>query len=281
MPSVSIIVISLDGSRGGNVPKLLQDIERQTVKEKELFVVTHTSPNGKARNEGIRKAKGEFLIFLDDDVRLGHERIFQNLLKGFEEKQNVGMTGGSIRLPQDANAFMKRVGEELPRWQIPVVEKAKESDLVTTACCAIPRKVLDDVGLFHEGLRRGVDPELRARLRKRGYPILLLPDTFFFHPLPKNLKELIEYSYSRGAGAAYGQRYFPNLRYEVPAFGKELQKEKRPFLYRLFRNLSVLGLALLTFKWLRLTDELSYGVGFVSFYLKSTLSGASHGEKAS
>ncbi|MBI4437185.1 MAG: glycosyltransferase family 2 protein [Candidatus Omnitrophica bacterium] len=268
MPKISVIVISLDGSREENVPRLLEDIQSQTVKDQELCVITRVSPNGKARNEGIRKTGGEFLIFLDDDVRLGHAKVFENLLRPFDGNEKIGMTGGSIRIPPDANFLMRRLGSELPRWQVPIVKSPKESDLVTTACCAIPREVLEKVGLFHEGLCRGVDPEFRARLRQAGYKIILMPDTYFFHPLPRTLRGLVSFSLARGMAAGYGARYYPELQYEVPPLGKESWKERRSLLYRSFRKVWSIIQSLLTFKFLRLIADLSYAIGFLAFYLK-------------
>ncbi|MFH1858525.1 MAG: glycosyltransferase [Candidatus Omnitrophota bacterium] len=269
MPEISVIVSSFDGSRAGNVPRLLEDVRKQTLQDAELIVVTGVSPNGKARNEGIRKTRGKFLIFLDDDVRLGHKKVFENLLKFLETDAAVGMTGGSIRVPKDANNFMRRLGQELPRWQVPIAASPEESDVVTTACCAVPRAVVEKTGLFHEGLRRGVDPEFRARLRKAGYKIILVPDTYFFHPLPNTLKALAAFSYKRGVAAAYGQRYYPKLRFEVPPAGKDIRYERRSLLFRLLRKGGTLLACLLTLKWLRLSDELCYGMGFFVFYAQT------------
>ena len=278
MPRVSVIVISFDSSREGNVPHLLEDAQKQTVKDQELCVIHHVSPNGRARNEGIRKTSGEFLIFLDDDVRLGHEKVFENLLRPFEENEKVGMTGGSIRIPPDANFLMRRLGSELPRWQAPLVKSPTESDLVTTACCAIPREVFEKVGLFHEELLRGVDPEFRARLRRSGYKIILMADTYFFHPLPRTLRGLVSFSVARGMAAGYGARYYPELQYEVPPVGKESWKERRSLSYRFFRKVWSILRSLLTFKFLRLIADLSYAIGFLAFYLKAL---CTHDQKGS
>ena len=63
-PKVSIIIPSLDGSREGNVSRLVEDIRKQSFQDYELILVKGESPNGHARNVGVRKAKGEILDIL-------------------------------------------------------------------------------------------------------------------------------------------------------------------------------------------------------------------------
>jgi len=72
------------------VEKLLGDLERQTVQDFEIIMPIGIKPNGKARNEGVRKAKGRYLVCVDDDVRLGHERVIENLLKPLLEVEREG-----------------------------------------------------------------------------------------------------------------------------------------------------------------------------------------------
>jgi len=89
-PLVSVIIPSLDGHRSGNVEKLLTDLEQQTVQDFEILMPIGIKPNGKARNEGVRKAKGRYLVCIDDDVRLGHERVIENLLAPLLEVERTG-----------------------------------------------------------------------------------------------------------------------------------------------------------------------------------------------
>ena len=57
-PKVSVIIPSLDGYRDGNVPRLLEDISRQSYRKLEVFVVKAVKPCGRAHNHGAQRAKG-------------------------------------------------------------------------------------------------------------------------------------------------------------------------------------------------------------------------------
>ncbi|MBD3184294.1 glycosyltransferase, partial [Candidatus Poribacteria bacterium] len=132
IPSVSVIIPSLDGSRDGNVPKLLDDLSKQTIQPLDIHVVKGVKPNGLARNVGVKEAKGDVLVFLDDDIRLGHEHIIENLIFPLIDDNSMGMTGASIQIPEDSSWFQKATARQTERNEFPVVDKITESDMVLT-----------------------------------------------------------------------------------------------------------------------------------------------------
>ncbi len=104
---VSVIIPSLDGSRKGNVQRLKKQLAEQTLKPCEVIVIVGVSPNGRARNQGAEKASGKYLVFIDDDVTLGHERVLVNLIQPFLERDDLGITGPSQQIPEDSNWLQK------------------------------------------------------------------------------------------------------------------------------------------------------------------------------
>ncbi len=90
---ISVIIPSFDGIRGGNVEKLKHDLDAQTLKPHEVILSIGISPNGKARNEGVKKASGNFYVFIDDDVTLGCNDMLEKLIRPFFEDPSIGMTG--------------------------------------------------------------------------------------------------------------------------------------------------------------------------------------------
>ena len=60
--------------------------------------------------------------------------------------------------------------------------QGRETKLLMGFCLALPRKVLDEVGLLDEDLFLGSeDLEISWRLRQKGYKLLIAADTFIYH----------------------------------------------------------------------------------------------------
>ena len=267
--NISVIIPSFDGYRGGNVPKLLDDLKRQSIKDFELHVVKGIMPNGKARNEGVRLAKCDYLVFIDDDVRLGNEFVLGNLIKTLKQDEGIGIAGASRLLPPDANNFQKRVSKELPRTTFPVVKDIVETDMATHDCMAMRKEIYESVGGEHEKLVRGTDPDLRYRIRKKGLKVVVIPDTWIYHPLPDNLKHLIQKAFKNGIGAAWVFKNFPHLVYEAPEGNVRDFVPKRNFPYRVIRGLMRILIALFRFKFILLSFQIAYAYGYVCGLFKS------------
>lgn len=263
VPFVSIIIPSYDGYRGGNVPKLIEDIKNQSFKNFELHIVKGVKPNGKARNEGVKNAKGEILVFIDDDVRLGNSEVIKNLIEPFSQYKTIGISGTSRFLPPDANKFQKIAEVQIPRSYFPIVERITESDMATHDCIAIPKDIYEKVGMENEFLLRGTDPDLRFRVRKAGFKTIIVANTWIYHPLPQSLAELAKKSFNNGMGSGWVFRHYPEFVYEVPEHGELPDVARRSFLYRVIRVILRIILALITFKFLRLIFTVSYGIGYL------------------
>ena len=234
---VSVIIPSWDASRSGNLPLLLAELNQQSTKPDEFCVVEHTSPNGHARNVGVERSHGEILVFLDDDVRLGCPDIVSSFVDYLTQHPDLGMVGTSQLLPPDSSTFQKKCAEQLTRCQSPVVEIVTDSDMVTTQCCALRRSVLQQVGGFHDKILRGVDPELRHRVRQAGFRVAVVPSVWHYHPMPANLKSLLQMAWRDGTASAFARRHFPEtILFNPDGHVGEFQA-RRPFILRICNNI--------------------------------------------
>lgn len=214
-PRVSVVIPSSDGDRNGNVPLLLQDLKRQSFKEMEVTVVIGVSPQGKAINQGVTGSKGEILVILDDDSRLSSVDTIASLVRVIDADPKIGMAGASIVQPEDANRLQRMAAREFPRLAMDVVDEVTDSDMPCHGCCAFPRQVFDEVGGERENIVRGLDPDLRHRLRRKGYRVVLVPRMTVSHPLPATMRGFIRMFYRNGRGSAYIQRHHPGLIYDT------------------------------------------------------------------
>ena len=279
--SVSVIIPSADGSRAGNVDLLVHDIETQTLRPCEVLVIKGVSPSGLARNGGGRRASGEVLVFLDDDVRLGHERVLEGMIRVLEDER-IGMVGAAQLLPTDSSSFQRAAGRQIPRSQSAVVDKLTESDMVTTGCCAIRRAVFWELGGFNEHIPRGVDPEMRYRVRRRGLRIVVAPRVWYYHPMPANWHELCRMYFRNGQQSAEAVWRMPEAALENADVhvGQFVVRRSAP--YRAGRHIGRFFLRLLMFRWIGIVSQGTYLAGYVSRWSQlcrgHARSGSQHGE---
>jgi GT2 family glycosyltransferase len=263
VPRVSVIIPSRDGHRGGCVPRLLESVARQTYSDYEVRLVIGVFPQGKAINQGVAETAGEILLILDDDSWLANTGVFQRLVDALDSDSRIGMAGASIVPPPDATAFQRRAGRQFPRFNTPEVEVITDSDLACHGCCAIPRAIFTAIGGEREDLIRGLDPDLRVRLRAAGCRVVLVPGASIHHPLPGGWKNLLRMFFRNGRGSAYAQRFHPETVYETHErlSGHNFQP-RRPVVYRVLRFPLRLLRALLLGQFLRFAAYASYACGY-------------------
>jgi len=262
-PRVSVIIPSLDGHRGGCVPRLLESVEGQTFRDFEIHVVEGVSPQGRAINRGADQSRGDILLILDDDSCLADETVFQKLVDAIDGDPTVGMAGTSIVVPPDATPFQRRAAAQFPRFNTPVVERVTDSDLACHGCCAIPKRVFEEVGREREDILRGLDPDLRARMREARYRVVLAPHARIHHPLPDGWRRLLRVFFRNGYGSAYARKLHPDSVYETHEdLDATRFTAKTSLAYRVARFPLRLAKALLQGKLMRFGAYCSYACGY-------------------
>lgn len=266
MATVSVIIPTWGDKRSRNVENLLVDLHKQTLKPTSVELVRNVAPNGRARNVGAARTSSEVLVFLDDDVRLGHECVLESLVRALE-RPDFGLVGTSQLLPPDSSDFQRSLARQLTRSQSQVVNAFLDSDMVTTQCCAIRRDVFERLGGFHEGLLRGVDPEFRHRVRGSGLRIVVVPDVWHFHPVPGSLQQLARLAFRDGySSAQVAQRYPEAVLYNPEGHVGEFEARQGP-LVRYARRLLGVVRQVVAGQWLGAL----YGSVYVAGYLWAVL----------
>lgn len=264
---LAVVIPSLDGAAP---PGLLTDLESQTMPPAQIEVVSGVRPSGRARNEGAGRVRAEVLVFLDADVRLGGPEVLERLVLALRREPTLGMVGSAQQLPPDSNGFQRACARQLPRMICPVVAVLTDSDMATTACCAIPRKVFEELGGFDPDIPRGVDPEFRHRLRLRGYRVAVAPGAVHYHPPPAGPWELARTAFRNGRAAAVVARLSPEAVLDTPDGHVGSFAPRTELQGRLARKARALLLALRQGAFLRLGYELAYLAGYGAGILART-----------
>jgi cellulose synthase/poly-beta-1,6-N-acetylglucosamine synthase-like glycosyltransferase len=213
-PTIAVVIPSL---KGAPLPELEASIAMQTMCPQQVEFSAGVRPNGRARNEGAARTAADILVFVDDDAVLGNEYVIENLVAPLLEDEQIGITGASKLLPPDASAWQRWVAREVPRVVHPVVHRPLETNPdppayyceITTTCCAMRRTVFEESGGFSNTLVRGVDTEFFIRVRRLGYRLVLVPNTWAYHPAPATPYALLRKHFLYGLGHSQEVRSDP------------------------------------------------------------------------
>ena len=261
---VSVIVPSADGWRGGNVPRLVAELTGQSQEGLEIVLVKGESPNGYARDLGARQAHGAYFVFVDDDARFDRNDVIPRLIEVLRMDTGVGMAGVAQRLPPELSPRERWVAEQLPRTSAPVVRRVTDSDMVTTLCLAMPRDLYFDIGGMNTWMIAGVDPELRQRVRAAGKRVVVVPETWAYHPVPLSPSGILRYGFVKGMYSAWQFRFARNLSFDCPEDHQAGQPARTGLLYRVSRKGASMARDLARGRVVRAVHDVSYSCGYLS-----------------
>lgn len=181
---------------------------------------------GEARNIGARAARGDYLLFLDDDCEPATDWIEQNV-RALEPEQ-VGVVGGQVA--GKSTAFFARC-VDFSAFPFCQVSKSGE-DVVCSASMGVKREVFEAVQGFNETLRSAEDMDFCFRVIKQGYKTIYQPAIKVLHNHGRSkFSTLIRYSHFYGrVSGLYVKRLYP----EMSKRNAILVKVQYPFLYPFF-----------------------------------------------
>ncbi len=145
-PSALIEVVVVDDCSHDETPAFIEGLDTPF----KLVSVRHATNKGRAaaRNTAIRKASGDLVLFVDDDMRSKPDLIAQHV--AFQESHGESMViGSALQAPElglsTVYAYLDRMGVHKLRPG----SRAPARYFVTNNS-SVPRKALLDVGLFNE-----------------------------------------------------------------------------------------------------------------------------------
>ncbi len=151
-----------------------------------------------ARNQGIKEATGEYIMFLDADAELANDTI-NKLLEAMEQKPRAGIVAPKLIYPNGKLQYSCRrfptfwnilsrgfLGEsDSPNWYLMRDydhKTPREVDWVMGACQLIRREVLNSIGLLDGGYFYGYeDVDFCWRALRKGWKVVYVPDAVAIH----------------------------------------------------------------------------------------------------
>lgn len=191
------IIIVDNNPKGSTLKKEIERIWRESgaymgyVKEKRLGI-------SYARNNGAKHAKGEYLIFLDDDT-IADRYLIGAMLNAFRRRGDAGIIGGQIELslPDPIPWLYSKSRENI--WSGYTTDKKsfytvkEQYELPYGACLGIRHSVFDALGGFPEDYGRrggdfggGEDTALCLRAVRQNISVGIEPKAKVIHQLKKD-----------------------------------------------------------------------------------------------
>lgn len=149
-----------------------------------------------ANNQGIKKARGEYILFLNPDTLINDENTFETLLEEFDKDKKVAAITCKVLLPtgqlDDAchRGFPTPSNALLHFLGLPSGYNLSNLDLSTTheidACCGafmlVKKEFGEKVNWWDEDYHwYGEDLDFCYRLKELGYKILYVPKVSIYH----------------------------------------------------------------------------------------------------
>ena len=207
-PQGSYEVIVVDGNSEDSTREIVAAYAKRypfiklVVEPKRYYAMT--------RNTGIFNSKYDYVAYTDADCLAPKNWLkvmAQGLLKNKETNPSIVAVGGSNFAPKGASTFTQAVHITLNTFIGSfgsVTGKAyPEPRYVTdlpTLNALYEKKALEKIGLFDKSLKHeGEDADLNFRLRKAGFKLLYIPESYVTHkykPTPKKWA-LKMYKYGR------------------------------------------------------------------------------------
>lgn len=172
-----------------------------------------------ARNMAAEAASGEWLLFLDADVRPPASLLDDYLSD--PPVPGVGiLAGGVVGAPEQSSLvarYARARGHIDERFHI----EGRPRPAGITANLLVRRRAWESVGGFQEGIRSGGDVELCWRVQEAGWGLQHRPGARVEHLHPDRLGPLLRKTARHAAGRLWVRRRYPEA-YERPRLARAL-----------------------------------------------------------
>jgi glycosyltransferase involved in cell wall biosynthesis len=168
----SEIVVVDDGSTDGT-----RDILREEEKQGDLILILHEKNRGKgaAVTTGFQRASGDIVLIQDADLEYD-PRDYPALVRPIEERRVAVVYGSRFLGPRKAMMFWHMLGNQFLTLVTNILFNAILSDMET--CYKVLRAdVAKGLNLKSPGW--GIDPEITAKVLKRGHRIFEVPISYY------------------------------------------------------------------------------------------------------
>lgn len=187
------LIIVDNASDDGSVLKLREKIKNRNYKNVNLIENDLNSGFGKGSNTGARRAKGKYLLFLNNDTEAKDPRIIK-MAEYMDKNQDVSILGGQLSNPDGSlqassgnfytlgRAILMLLGTQKYSFFGTDPKAIARVDWVTGGFLMIRKKVFDGLGGFDDKIfMYAEDMEFCYRAKMKGLNTYFFPDVLVIH----------------------------------------------------------------------------------------------------
>jgi len=161
-------VIVVDDGSTDDTNKVVGEFQRSNPNLKLRYVFQENGGPGKARNRGVKEAKGEIIFFTDDDCVVPEDWM-ERILNGYKKYPDAAGIGGWYVAPENETRFFQRTANLFNivlRKDFMDKEFLLKDFRIPAACANVSytKKILEEVGGFDESCDMLEDAELKYRI---------------------------------------------------------------------------------------------------------------------
>ncbi len=184
------VIIHLDGSID-ETERLLDNYSKNTKLKSFQFSKSENKGRARSRNVLANKAKGELLLFFDDDMRPEKDVVEKHMLFHKERKDFI-LVGSQIDDPIASKNDIQKYKVYLSKKWMLSPKHNSDFPLLTAAHFSISQKLFSFLGGFDERLTDSEDLDLSVRAHDKKISIYLDPSIIAWHDDFISFKSYIE-----------------------------------------------------------------------------------------
>lgn len=189
----------------GSIDKTVDIIKTHPVR----YIYQKNHGPATARNNGVKEAKGDIILFTDSDC-IATPNWIEEMVRSFKSLDIAAVKGAYLTNQKEVIARLAQVEFE-ERFEM--LKKAESIDMVDTYSAGFRRDIFLQMGGFDTSfpVANNEDTDLSYRMSKEGFKMVFNPDAIVYHlKHPDSIKKYARLKFWRGYWRMVVYKKFPD-----------------------------------------------------------------------